>query len=709
MRKNALKQTPLAKLLEESRTASWLLSDYNSSRWRIRDSHGGDEEGEIDFAYAMPDGKTLLDYPDFLASIKEFAFNIRNPDFSSIQDVETHINAVQCLMAMAHGMALDRLSTFRHATKAYLATFVRRIVDGTDGVLKASSRIESWVKRKSKLSLEELRKQLPLVAESRTRYRLASEEFLAQRRLPRRTWLLPRVQHLLNAVRTRCELVGANGSTLSNIPDRKKLSKQTLYRFFQALEALYYMRHSMTAESLPERPFDLSAQALSDKYGVDTQFTPLPMPKIALHLMSQAMIWVRNYSGELLELFRGAKAISEGLRGSRKLCKAAFDVLIQGCPTEGPIGSPWPLALARKKLASAPGMTPQHAINMLVVACVIVVATFSARRLDELTALGVNDIRGNAKDGWWLRPLIEKTVIAKEWIPTPEIVSKAFEILTELSAEARKINGNELVINWISPFYTKPKLVTGSFVNKKLNEFAKAVNTPKVIAKDGSETSWHWTPHQFRRFFAVLYFYRYRGAKLEDLAYFLRHFNLDMTRRYLTITPKQLEEFLKVEELYVSNIAAELLEEDGGKFGAGKTLRKRLEDHYEKTVQISTPSIEDSGAFLHRLKVTHQMQIVPKPWVDCTCPRTQQGAETAACRANSRDAQALGPDFSQAGPSICRGCPHPIPNQHFDEQLELELKNTQVVADSKALSGTMVQELAKAKVIEIRKYQLEPA
>jgi hypothetical protein len=30
--------------------------------------------------------------------------------------------------------------------------------------------------------------------------------------------------------------------------------------------------------------------------------------------------------------------------------------------------------------------------------------------------------------------------------------------------------------------------------------------------QDGEEASWHWSPHQFRRFFAIMYFYRFEGG-----------------------------------------------------------------------------------------------------------------------------------------------------------------------------------------------------
>jgi hypothetical protein len=49
-----------------------------------------------------------------------------------------------------------------------------------------------------------------------------------------------------------------------------------------------------------------------------------------------------------------------------------------------------------------------------------------------------------------------------------------------------------------------------------------------------SGDQWWFTPHQFRRFFGVVYYHRYRFPHLAALSRFYRHFDPDMTRRYVT-------------------------------------------------------------------------------------------------------------------------------------------------------------------------------
>jgi hypothetical protein len=63
-----------------------------------------------------------------------------------------------------------------------------------------------------------------------------------------------------------------------------------------------------------------------------------------------------------------------------------------------------------------------------------------------------------------------------------------------------------------------------------MREFGYFVDVP--VLADGSR--WTFRPHQFRRFFAVLYVWCYDLADWGALAHHLRHFDLEMTRRYVS-------------------------------------------------------------------------------------------------------------------------------------------------------------------------------
>jgi hypothetical protein len=58
-----------------------------------------------------------------------------------------------------------------------------------------------------------------------------------------------------------------------------------------------------------------------------------------------------------------------------------------------------------------------------------------------------------------------------------------------------------------------------------------------------------------RRFFAVFYFYRFDGATIETLAHHPRHFNLEITRRYVTQDKEVASLWRDVEWGYMGDVA----------------------------------------------------------------------------------------------------------------------------------------------------------
>lgn len=62
--------------------------------------------------------------------------------------------------------------------------------------------------------------------------------------------------------------------------------------------------------------------------------------------------------------------------------------------------------------------------------------------------------------------------------------------------------------------------------------------------------------HQFRRFFSLIYTYRYDNAVLQALSQHLWHFNLDRTRVYIT-DPSMREDSERIESLYKRSVSEE--------------------------------------------------------------------------------------------------------------------------------------------------------
>ena len=693
---------------EESREAAWLKSPYEANEWEVADTHGGSETVTLSFRHRMPDGRFLTEWPEFYAAVKEYAFFVRDDRYSRINDAAVHTASVYALMAICHGLALDGFTSFRHVSAKVLKGFLGRMITGNDGIFKASERLEKWLEKRKRVDGYGLRAGLPLrIRRDGTQLKILNNAGLMELvGLPDSACKLPRVAHLCR-IASREAGLGREDYAEMECPGETKLTSQSLFRVLSTLELLYIMRGRIAAVSLPERPFKSSAADLAKKHGSSTVPTPIPPAALALHLISQAMLWVSNYSKPLVALWQSANAMSQQSRAMRHRREDAFAELVLNMPSEGPLGSPWPLSEKPVKIAEGK-LSCQAAVRLLFTACFIVIVTFSARRRDEVLDLTAEDLDGSDDEGWRLRPFIQKTLQRKDWIPVPSIVARAFQVLVTLSSSAREETGDPGLFQWTNPFLTEPGVMTKVMEAKdSVDEFAEWVRTPQWERPGLKAVVWHWTPHQFRKFFAVLYFYRYRGATIEVLAHFLRHFSLDMTRRYLTLDPEAKRIFDEVEWGFTKQVARTIaLKGDAVQGGMAKRLAKQWIDHLRTSVKVTSPTVEEAADYIGRQMRRGKLVLTPKPWVDCSCPRTTEAAKVANCRADMTvDRSTFGPDFARAGPCVCVDCPHGIDNGRLQESVAEELLNAQRVQASELCRGTMLEALVKEQVVRVHRYQ----
>ncbi|URI11615.1 hypothetical protein MW290_22005 [Aquincola tertiaricarbonis] len=692
----------IEKATNANRTAPWMIDcQYESLRWTVSDTDNPKNTRVIDFEYVMPGGKTLADFPKFLRAAREYAYWIRNQRYTRINDAETHAAVAQYMMLIIHGLAVDGLTSFKNVSKKFLKVFVRRMKFAGDGVLRASERIESWLKQHQHCNPQQLRALLPL--ESNGHYwRLKATEFLRSIGLPISAARYPRAAHFMTMIRNRAELTQQPESLPPAPPELAVPNVMTLTRMLGTFEALFNMRNVIDAIGIYERPFDFSTTTFARKHGARSIPTPLPPPQLALHLMSHAMTWVLNYSDALLELFDQATSAAPELAklptGQRQ---DRHRELVKRSPQTGPEHGPWPLCV--NSVYGVNGLSMHTALSMLFIACMIVIATFSARRLEELTGLETGDFRRDKSGKPWLRAYIQKTLQGKEWLPTADIVGRAFAVLCRLSTISRRENGDKFITRWTTPFISGGSTIIRNWSKANINQFANFVGTPKVVGLNGELEDWAWNSHQFRRFFAVLYFYRYRGS-IDDLAYFLRHLDLEMTRKYLTVTPDQAKAFREVEGQYHRTVGQDILAGKSDKVGAGRELKRQMHLHFQKKLRVSPPSDDESLDFLTRQMRTRRWVFRPRRWGDCTCPSSKQGSKAARCRAN-RTTQGLGPDFANSAPSICAECPFIADNGHLEEQRHMEELGYQELSDNDLLKGTLVAGMARAKVISLMRVE----
>jgi hypothetical protein len=331
----------------------------------------------------------------------------------------------------------------------------------------------------------------------------------------------------------------------------------------------------------------------------------------------------------------------------------------------------------------------------------IVIAAFSARRREEIESLRdgcITHVDGEP----WLETWIEKTIRDLDKIPVPKSVERAVEVLSWLSAMYRQRTGERWLFHFddraqIGPVDV-PRMARFN-IYRSLSRFAQFVRLPPL--PDG--TQWDPKSHQFRRFFGVTYYHRFRFPHLTALSNFYRHFDPDQTRRYVTEAARG--GFLRqAEENRVRSRRSELLtaryhtqrladfeaeghalrverfrnvvrgEENMSGWG-GEVLKRQLAELIEQAkVQLDlTPEDDLPGptldALLENFATGKRLEPNSLGHSYCKCTAEPQDLRSAGClaaRSAEYKEQSLfsAPDPAFAADHICSGCPH---NVQFSE------------------------------------------
>lgn len=195
------------------------------------------------------------------------------------------------------------------------------------------------------------------------------------------------------------------------------------------------------------------------------------------------------------------------------------------------------------------GVSLNYALyGFLPFCCSVILLAFTAGRESS-----IGDLRsGCMKKIAGLRYInlyIPKTLRRYENLPTVELVEKAVSVLERLSATARKKTGSDRLFQFDDLVGDRVKGVRFDDVYPNFFDF---IDMPR----DEDGAFWKLSEHQFRRFFAIMYFYRYgkdNDSDFESLMYHLRHCDWSMTDRYLT-EEEHGRIFREVEEEWLSYV-----------------------------------------------------------------------------------------------------------------------------------------------------------
>ncbi|PQJ23639.1 hypothetical protein BSZ31_00240 [Limnobacter sp. SAORIC-690] len=189
----------------------------------------------------------------------------------------------------------------------------------------------------------------------------------------------------------------------------------------------------------------------------------------------------------------------------------------------------------------------QAVYTHLVTACILVIYAFTGRRQDEVMGLKVGSV---INDGGNLYLVFDqqKYKQGERPLPTTRLVQMAVEILEKLSAKKLDANGNVRL-------FRLDNLCTGK-EQEAWPDFNAFCDFTGIHAKSENGERFEFSDHQFRRFLAMLYWYRYPDADMPTLSWWLGHLSAETTMTYITDREGQWEEFLQVKNEFVEELTS---------------------------------------------------------------------------------------------------------------------------------------------------------
>ncbi len=345
---------------------------------------------------------------------------------------------------------------------------------------------------------------------------------------------------------------------------------------------------------------------------VESKKTPLMPVKAALHTISSALRFVRAYGPSLRKYFSSLSKAEKSLIDSHTTRESICSLReFQRIAYEN---TPIPDTLSDLKITSwdyennidnykrdfDEGIPVAIAVKLYIAAMWILLATFSSARFKSLISLRRNCFKQSPIDGlfdlvlripksserWELeeanRPIpdliydygLDFAAFVTEVEERRSLISNDNEsFLFSSSLDARSITASTLAYREIK-LHRKP--TSADSLNENLDIFIDWIEAPLINGK-----RWYPRTHEFRRFFAVLYFNFSDESGLDELSWFMGHSNLDMTFHYAELAPT--DEWIEEAELTISKIGATL----NKNINADKHIRS-IVDTARNTSNIST-------------------------------------------------------------------------------------------------------------------------
>ncbi|WCP66724.1 hypothetical protein LYZ37_12850 [Vibrio tubiashii] len=160
--------------------------------------------------------------------------------------------------------------------------------------------------------------------------------------------------------------------------------------------------------------------------------------------------------------------------------------------------------------------------------CVVIIFALTARRESEVFGLQVGCVSKDLDGFLWLNSFVAKTLQKHADFTAVSLVEKAVSILERLSEKGRKKKNTNSIFVFDDTFDRPP--TTMKSINRIADDFFDFIG----IERDDNGKHWKLSEHQFRRFFAIMFYYRYEKGEADALMHELAHVDWSMTAHYLT-------------------------------------------------------------------------------------------------------------------------------------------------------------------------------
>ena len=160
--------------------------------------------------------------------------------------------------------------------------------------------------------------------------------------------------------------------------------------------------------------------------------------------------------------------------------------------------------------------------------CVVIIFALTARRESEVFGLQAGCVSKGLDGLLWLNSFVAKTLQKHADFTTVSLVEKAVSILERLSEKGRQKKNSNSIFVFDDTFDRSP--TTMKSINGIADDFFDFIG----IERGDNGKHWKLSEHQFRRFFAIMFYYRYENGEADALMHELAHVDWSMTVRYLT-------------------------------------------------------------------------------------------------------------------------------------------------------------------------------